>query len=215
MTAEKIPTAQASFRIPYAAMDVYVDPATGKTHAGDALDDNARKQFKRNKVMSQERYDAWLAGFKQAAMSAMPSFKDVDLRPRPNERVILESKLFRISVESENWCFAIRLSALPNIRSRGPQAALFPKFCKTLRDLLLSCGPSACAVAKRNQASFVPVSELSDEDLDAMAKAASMRFSARRGSVSGFNEPERPKKPRSGKNAAGNAVKADDQGGNP
>jgi len=194
MPAEKIPTAHASFRIPYSAMDVYVDEKSGQAYQGDELDDNARDRLKRDRALSQARYDAWLADFKQMAAKAMPSFKDVDDRPRPGERVILQSRLFRVTVESENWCFVVRLSAEPNMKSRGLQAAKFPRFCRLLRSVLLACGPSSGALIKRNQTTFVPVSDMSDADLDAMAKAARMRFGDRRGSVKGFNEPEKPKK---------------------
>lgn len=210
MATERIPTAHVSFRVPYSAMDVYQDPASGKTYEADALDDATRTKFKRNRNLSQARYDTWLASFKQAAMTAMPSFSDVDERPRPGERTILEGKLFRVTVESENWCFAIRLSARTDTKARSIQAALFPKFALSLRDVLLVCGPSSSAVMKRNQTTFVPLSDVSDEDLTDMAKAARLRFSKKRGSVAGFNEPERPKKKRGRKAATETA-----QGGNP
>lgn len=210
MAIERIPTAHVSFRVPYSAMDVYRDPASGKTYEATALDDAARAKLKRDKILSQAQYDAWLTDFKRAATAAMPSFRDVDERPRPGERTVLEGKLFRVTIESENWCFAVRLSARTDTKARGAQAALFPKFALSLRDALLACKLSSSAMMKRNQTTFVPLSDVSDTDLTDMAKAARLRFSEKRGSVAGFNEPERPKKKRGRKAATETA-----QGGTP
>lgn len=183
------PCGYVKFRMPYSAIDVYRDPKTGAASCGNTLDDAARSRLKRDAAASQARYDAWLEDLRTAIGRAFPSFRPCDERPSRHERVIMASTLFKVSIIAENWCFAIRLATDPEARNRGAQVALFPKFCRKMRDILLHCDASGSILVKRSQACFVPLSSLSDADLDVMSAAARIRLNPKRETVLGYNEP--------------------------
>lgn len=190
-TAIRPPTAYVKFRMPYTAIDVYVDPKTGQNPTpGNTLDDAGRSAMKRSQALSQARYDRWVKDLTDRLAKAMPSLASVDKRPSPDEHVIAAGSLFTVSIVAENWCFAVKLSSNPNAKNRGAQSACFPRFCRSLRDVLLQCDAGGSMVAKRSQASFTPISSLSDKELDGIASVAKLRLPAKRQkTVTGYNEP--------------------------
>lgn len=188
------PVAYVKFRMRYDMMDVYADPKTGEARPGDSLSERERSGMQRIAPLSQARYDAWLEQFASDASKAMPSLSRVDERPVPKERIILLSRLFRISVLDENWGFAVKIATVPGCSSPGIQSALFPKFCEAVRRTLLRCDAGSAIIMKRSQTAYVPLAAVSDSEFSDMCSAARMRIAKRRKATGGYNEP--PKRPR-------------------
>lgn len=195
----RIPTiACIKFRMPYAAIDVYTDPATGKTYNGDTLTDAEREKLQRSKNLSQTRYDKWLEQFRTNLQDAMPSFTICDERPSNSERVILRNKLFHVEIIARAWYFTVRLATNPDNSCIGLKAIQFPKFCRAARNALLQCEAADAIIVKQSQTSFLPLKDLSDEALDAMSSAVRIRINKNSNPIKGYNEPAKPDKRKTG-----------------
>lgn len=175
------------YYIPYTAVNMYKHKKTSQYLTQSEIPQGEIANYKFDLAKSQAKYDEWLKTFKTKMRKRCPSFQDVDVYTKRDERIVLENKMFQIVIEDNAWGFAVELLSRPDCRYKSLQKHSFKTFLKVLCNVLLTTMP---VIYIRNGAwSVEPITANTEQDMLQRINAYGLKLDKRLKATVRYNNP--------------------------